>query len=132
MKESNEQLLSPGSYALSQLDFPVVGVASTIYNNLYGSEITIGVDKDKILKKRILFLISDTDGGHRTSAQAMAEAIEFRYPEQFEVIAKDLCLLVEHGSGLPGYQRVLSAQDTQQSGIAVAVDEFKRAVERAQ
>jgi 6-phosphofructokinase 1 len=33
-----------GSHALSQRGFPVVGVASTIDNDLYGSEITIGVD----------------------------------------------------------------------------------------
>lgn len=33
-----------GSYALSKLGFPVVGVASTIDNDLFGSEITIGVD----------------------------------------------------------------------------------------
>ncbi len=33
-----------GSHALSCLDYPVVGVASTIDNDLYGSEITIGVD----------------------------------------------------------------------------------------
>lgn len=33
-----------GSYALSRLGFPVVGVASTIDNDLYGSDITIGVD----------------------------------------------------------------------------------------
>ena len=33
-----------GSYAISQMGFPVVGVASTIDNDLYGSEITIGVD----------------------------------------------------------------------------------------
>ncbi len=33
-----------GAYALTQMDFPVVGVASTIDNDLYGSEITIGVD----------------------------------------------------------------------------------------
>lgn len=33
-----------GAYALSQMDFPVVGVASTIDNDLYGSEMTIGVD----------------------------------------------------------------------------------------
>jgi 6-phosphofructokinase 1 len=33
-----------GSYALSRRGFPVVGVASTIDNDLYGSEITIGVD----------------------------------------------------------------------------------------
>ncbi len=33
-----------GSYALHEAGFPVVGVASTIDNDLYGSEITIGVD----------------------------------------------------------------------------------------
>lgn len=33
-----------GAHALSQQGFPVVGVASTIDNDLYGSEITIGVD----------------------------------------------------------------------------------------
>ncbi len=33
-----------GAYALSQLNFPVVGVASTIDNDLFGSDITIGVD----------------------------------------------------------------------------------------
>ncbi len=33
-----------GSYELSRMGFPVVGVASTIDNDLYGSEITIGVD----------------------------------------------------------------------------------------
>ena len=33
-----------GSHALAQLGFPVVGVASTIDNDLYGSDITIGVD----------------------------------------------------------------------------------------
>lgn len=33
-----------GAYALSQMGFPVVGIASTIDNDLCGSEITIGVD----------------------------------------------------------------------------------------
>ncbi len=33
-----------GSYALHKLGFPVVGIASTIDNDLYGSEICIGVD----------------------------------------------------------------------------------------
>lgn len=33
-----------GANALNQMGFPVVGVASTIDNDLYGSEITIGVD----------------------------------------------------------------------------------------
>lgn len=33
-----------GAYAISQAGFPVIGIASTIDNDLYGSEITIGVD----------------------------------------------------------------------------------------
>ncbi|OJX41526.1 MAG: 6-phosphofructokinase [Chloroflexi bacterium 44-23] len=33
-----------GSFMLSKLNFPVVGIASTIDNDLYGSDITIGVD----------------------------------------------------------------------------------------
>ncbi len=33
-----------GSNALSEMGFPVMGVASTIDNDLYGSDITIGVD----------------------------------------------------------------------------------------
>lgn len=33
-----------GSYMLTKLNFPVVGIASTIDNDLFGSEITIGVD----------------------------------------------------------------------------------------
>jgi len=33
-----------GAYELSRMDFPVVGVASTIDNDLVGSEMTIGVD----------------------------------------------------------------------------------------
>ena len=33
-----------GAHALAQMDFPVVGVASTIDNDLAGSDITIGVD----------------------------------------------------------------------------------------
>jgi 6-phosphofructokinase 1 len=33
-----------GAHALFEMGFPVVGVASTIDNDLYGSEITIGVD----------------------------------------------------------------------------------------
>ena len=33
-----------GSYEIHKLGFPVVGIASTIDNDLYGSEMTIGVD----------------------------------------------------------------------------------------
>jgi 1,2-diacylglycerol 3-beta-galactosyltransferase len=42
------------------------------------------------MKKRILFLISDTGGGHRASAQAIAEAIRFLHPARYELIIEDL------------------------------------------
>ena len=42
------------------------------------------------MKQRILFLISDTGGGHRASAQAIAEAINFLHPDRYEMIIEDL------------------------------------------
>jgi len=33
-----------GAHALSQMDYPVVGISSTIDNDIYGCDITIGVD----------------------------------------------------------------------------------------
>lgn len=52
MKESGIEALviiggngtQTGSYELSQMGFPVVGVASTIDNDLFGCDITLGVD----------------------------------------------------------------------------------------
>ena len=42
------------------------------------------------MRRRILFLMSDTGGGHRASAQAISEAIEFLYPDQFEILIEDI------------------------------------------
>ncbi|KAA3664862.1 MAG: galactosyldiacylglycerol synthase, partial [Chloroflexi bacterium] len=42
------------------------------------------------MKKRILFLISDTGGGHRASARAIDEAIQHLYPDQFDTIIEDI------------------------------------------
>ncbi|MEZ4663070.1 MAG: glycosyltransferase [Caldilineaceae bacterium] len=42
------------------------------------------------MSKRILFLISDTGGGHRASAQAIAEAMHFLHPHQYETIIEDM------------------------------------------
>lgn len=46
--------------------------------------------KVRIMKKRILFLISDTGGGHRASAMAIAEAIQFLHPKRYEIVIKDI------------------------------------------
>lgn len=40
--------------------------------------------------KKILFLISDTGGGHRAAARAIEEAIEYLHPGQYESIIVDV------------------------------------------
>jgi 1,2-diacylglycerol 3-beta-galactosyltransferase len=41
-------------------------------------------------KKRILFLSSDTGGGHRAAAKAIGEAITTLYPNRFEIFIEDM------------------------------------------
>lgn len=54
-----------GSHALSALGFPVVGVASTIDNDLYGSEITIGVDTALNIALEAIDRLKATASSHR-------------------------------------------------------------------
>jgi len=42
------------------------------------------------VKKTILFLMSDTGGGHRASAQAIEEAIQHLHPNQYTIIIEDM------------------------------------------
>ncbi len=42
------------------------------------------------MKKRILFLISDTGGGHRAAAEAIDEAIHHLYPDIYETFIEDI------------------------------------------
>ena len=35
-------------------------------------------------KKRILFLFSDTGGGHRSATEAMIEALDLEFPGRFD------------------------------------------------
>ena len=41
-------------------------------------------------KKHILFLISDTGGGHRSSAEAIEEAIHHLYPNTYNTVIEDI------------------------------------------
>jgi 6-phosphofructokinase 1 len=54
-----------GAYALSELGLPVVGVASTIDNDLYGSEITIGVDTALNIALEAIDRLKVTASSHR-------------------------------------------------------------------
>ena len=42
------------------------------------------------MKKRILFLMSDTGGGHRAAAQAIEEGIHHLYSGRFDVVVEDV------------------------------------------
>ncbi len=54
-----------GSYALSELGFPVVGIASTIDNDLYGSDITLGVDTAMNIALEAIDRLKVTASSHR-------------------------------------------------------------------
>ncbi|NPV77130.1 MAG: 6-phosphofructokinase [Anaerolineae bacterium] len=54
-----------GAFKLFQLGFPVVGVASTIDNDLYGSDITIGVDTALNIALEAVDRLKITASSHR-------------------------------------------------------------------
>lgn len=54
-----------GAHALSEMGFPVAGVASTIDNDLYGSEITIGVDTALNVALEAIDRLKITASAHR-------------------------------------------------------------------
>ncbi|MGE5110176.1 MAG: 6-phosphofructokinase [Acidobacteriaceae bacterium] len=54
-----------GAHALSKMGFPVVGVASTIDNDLAGSDITIGVDTALNIALEALDRLKTTASSHR-------------------------------------------------------------------
>jgi 6-phosphofructokinase 1 len=54
-----------GAYELSRMGFPVVGIASTIDNDLYGSEMTIGVDTAMNIALEAIDRLKVTASSHR-------------------------------------------------------------------
>ncbi len=54
-----------GSHALHKLGFPVAGVASTIDNDLYGSDITIGVDTALNIALEAIDRLKNTASSHQ-------------------------------------------------------------------
>ena len=56
-----------GAYALSQMGFPVIGVASTIDNDLHGSDIAIGVDTALNIALEAIDRLKVTASSHQRS-----------------------------------------------------------------
>lgn len=57
-----------GSHAIAQAGFPVVGVASTIDNDLYGSDVTIGVDTAVNVALHAVDQLKVTAASHRRAS----------------------------------------------------------------
>jgi 6-phosphofructokinase 1 len=105
-----------GAHALSQLEYPVIGVASTIDNDLSGSEITIGVDTALNIALEAIDRLKVTASSHQraflvetmgrncgylalmTGIAGGAEAISIPEVETHpEVIAEEIRLAYERG-----------------------------------
>lgn len=54
-----------GAYELSKMGFPVIGIASTIDNDLYGSDITLGVDTATNIALEAIDRLKVTASSHR-------------------------------------------------------------------
>ncbi len=54
-----------GAHELSKLGFPVIGIASTIDNDVYGSDITLGVDTATNIALEAIDRLKTTASSHR-------------------------------------------------------------------
>ncbi len=105
-----------GANALTEMGFPVVGIASTIDNDLYGSEMTIGVDTalnialeaiDRLKitasshKRAFLLEVMGRDCGYLALMAGIAGGAEYiaipEVPTEPEQIAKELHANYERG-----------------------------------
>jgi 6-phosphofructokinase 1 len=105
-----------GSYHIHRLGYPVVGIASTIDNDLYGSEMTIGVDTalnialeaiDRLKttasshQRAFLIEVMGRDCGYLALMSSIAGGAEYTLIPEIEAdpeeVAEKLRLAYEHG-----------------------------------
>lgn len=68
-----------GAYALHQLGFPVVGVASTIDNDLFGSDVTIGVNTALNIALEAIDRLKTTASSHQRAFLIEVMGRDFGY-----------------------------------------------------
>ena len=100
-----------GAYELTKMDFPVVGVASTIDNDLYGSEICIGVDTalnialeaiDRLKvtasshQRAFLVEVMGRDCGYLALMSGIAGGAEVVVIPEFEIDPEDISSAIRH------------------------------------
>jgi len=130
-----------GAYALSKLGFPVVGVASTIDNDLAGSDMTIGVDTalnialeaiDRLKitasshQRAFLIEVMGRDCGYLALAAGIAGGAEYVVIPEVETdpeeIAASMAKAYEHGKA---HAIIVVAEGAKYN--AVKLDEYFRA-----
>jgi 6-phosphofructokinase 1 len=104
-----------GAFALAQKGFPVVGVASTIDNDLWGSDITIGVDTALNVALEAIDRIKVTASSHERAFLV-------------EVMGRD-CGYLALISGIAGGAECIVLPETQTDPESVACD-LREAYER--
>jgi len=104
-----------GARALSQMGFPVVGVASTVDNDLYGSDITIGVDTALDVALEAIDRLKVTASSHQRAFL-------------IEVMGRD-CGYLALMAGIAGGAEVIVIPEVKTEPEAVA-DDLRQAYER--
>jgi 6-phosphofructokinase 1 len=104
-----------GAHALSEMGFPVVGVASTIDNDLYGSDITIGVDTALNIALEAIDRLKVTASSHHRAFV-------------IEVMGRD-CGYVALMTGIAGGAEAISIPEVETDPEAIA-QEIRKAYER--
>jgi len=104
-----------GSQALAALGFPVVGVASTIDNDLYGSDITIGVDTALNIALEAIDRLKVTASSHQRAFV-------------IEVMGRD-CGYPALMAGIAGGAEAITIPEVEADPEAIA-EEIRRAYER--
>jgi len=104
-----------GAYELTKMDFKVVGVASTIDNDLYGSEITIGVDTALNIALEAIDRLKVTASSHQRAFLV-------------EVMGRD-CGYLAMMSGIAGGAEVVVIPEVETTPEDVAA-EIRRSYER--
>src|SRR5581483_8701347 len=104
-----------GGHALSEMGFPVVGVASTIDNDLCGSEITIGVDTALDIALEAIDRLKVTASSHERAFLV-------------EVMGRD-CGYLALNAGIAGGAEAIAVPEVETHPEVIA-DEIRMAYER--
>jgi len=110
-----------GAYALSKLEFPVVGVSSTIDNDLYGCDITIGVDTAMNIVLEAIDRIKVTASSHQRAFLVEVMGRDYGYLALMSGIAGGAEMVVIPEVKTPPEEVANSIENAYQKGKSHAI-----------